>query len=345
MTYAGANGDTATQMADVLHFTLPPATLHAGFDRLAQDLASRGSAGTSGVLPFQLHEMDALWAQTGFPLQAPFLDTLSTDYNAGVYQLDFSSDPDSARGTINDWVADQTDQKIQNLMAEGTVTADTRLVLTNAIYFQAAWKTPFDPNNTQKAPFTTASGQVVSTDTMGAEGSYLYASGSDFQALELPYDGDQIAMDVLLPAGSDSASLAAFEASLTGDRLSSILGSLASDQVVLSLPKVNFSASLALADTLEAMGMSDAFDPSSADFSGMSTADKLFIATVSHKGFVAIDEKGTTAAAATAVGITGGAAPVGDEFIANHPYLILVRDLPTGAILFMGRVSDPTQSQ
>jgi serpin B len=344
MTYAGANGDTATQMADTLHFTLPAATVHAGFDKLALDLATRGQHATSGVLPFALHEMDSLWAQNGFPFEQPFLDTLSTDYNAGIYQLDFTGDPEGSRGTINDWVADQTDQKIHDLMGEGTVTPDTRLVLTNAIYFEAAWKTPFDTNNTAPGSFTTASGTQVTVDTMHSEGTLPYASGSDFQAVELPYDGDDIAMDVLLPTGTDAASLAAFEGSLTGDRLTSILGSLASDQVLLSLPKVQFTGSLALADTLKAMGMTDAFDPGTADFSGMTTADQLFIATVSHKGFISITEKGTVAAAATSVGLSGGAAPVGDEFNANHPYLIIIRDLPTGAILFMGRVSDPTQT-
>lgn len=344
MTYAGANGDTATQMADVMHYTLPQATLHAGFDKLAQDLASRGGHATSGVRPFALHEMDAMWGQDGMPFAPAYLDTLSTDYDAGVYQLDFAKDPEGSRGTINDWVADQTEQKIQNLMAPGTVTPDTVLVLTNAIYFEAAWKTPFDPNETGTAPFTTAAGTVANVDTMHGEGGYLYGSGSDYQALELPYDGDDIAMDVLLPAGSDAASLAAFEASLTGDRLSAILGGLQSTDVVLSFPKVQFTGGLALADTLKAMGMTDAFDPGAADFSGMTTAEQLFIASVSHKGFVAIDEEGTTAAAATSVGLAGGAAPVGTPFTADHPYLIVIRDLPTGAILFMGRVSDPTQT-
>lgn len=345
MTSAGANGDTASQIADVMHYTLPPARLHPAMDRLALDLASRGADATSGKLPFEMHQMDALWGQKDYAIESPFLDTLSTSYDAGVYQLDFGTDPDGSRKTINAWVADQTDGHIKDLLGAPDVTALTRLVLTNAIYFQAAWATPFDPADTAPAAFTTATG-TVTVDTMHETGMYAYAEATDVQAIELGYDGGDLALDIFLPTGTGAAALTTFEASLTGDRITSLLGSLTPNtQVQLSLPKASFTAALSLKDTLSAMGMPIAFIAGSADFSGITTVEPLHIDAVQHKGFIAIDEEGTQAAAATAVSIGAGtAAPSGLLMQVNHPYVILLRDLKSGAILFVGRVSDPSQS-
>ena len=334
MTYAGANGTTATQMAAALHFTLPPATLHAGLSALDLALASRAAAATGDTIPFRLHTANSIWGQEGWEFLAPFLDTLAVNYGAGLHVLDFQADPEASRQTINAWIEDQTNDKIQDLLPEGSITELTRLVLTNAIYFSAAWSEPFDASDTADRPFHTPTG-VAQVPTLYQRAEMRYGAGEGFRAAEIPYDGEQLSMVVVVPDD-----LATFEAHLTGGTLTSITSVLTHHEVQLTLPKFRFDAPLGLKETLQALGMVDAFTEA-ADFSGIDGTRALSVSDVLHKGFIGIDERGTEAAAATAVIVGVTSVPPQAELTVDRPFVFFIRDIPTGTILFVGRVVDP----
>jgi len=335
MTYAGAAGTTATQMASTLHFTLAPDRLHAAQNALDLALESRSTAATGNTIPFRLQAANAIWGQEGKAFQAPFLDALAVNYGAGLHVLDFAREPDASRQTINGWVEDRTNDRIQDLLPEGSITPDTRLVLTNAIYFSAAWDDPFEASETADRAFLANGTQEVQVATLHQDAEYGFVAGDGFRAAELPYDGGQLSMVVVVPDD-----LAAFEASLTGATLAQITGGLRTHLVDLTLPKFKFDAPLGLTDTLQAMGMTDAFGPT-ADFSGIDGTRSLVITDVLHEGFVAIDEKGTEAAAATAVVVGETSVPEPATLHVDRPFVFFIRDIPTGAILFVGRVVDP----
>lgn len=338
MTYAGARGDTEQQMAQVLHFTLPQDQLHPTFNAL--DLSLTGQSGEG----FRLATANALWAQKGYNFLPEFLDAIALNYGGGVRLADFIEPAarEQARQTINDWVSEQTEDKIKDLIAEDILTDLTRLVLTNAIYFKADWEAPFEAANTTEQIFTRLDGTQVTVPMMARRGMYAYAESDEYQAIELPYKGGRAAMVILLPKPGQFETL---EASLDGEHVSAILQSLQpSDKtqadVRLSLPKFQYAASLSLKDTLVGLGMSDAFDPEKADFSGMDGTRNLLIAHVVHKAFVAVDEKGTEAAAASAVVGEIVSEPI---FVTcDRPFIFLIHDQRTGTILFVGRVLDPT---
>jgi serpin B len=335
MTYAGAAGSTATQMADALHFTLPEPELHAAFNALDLALASRAAQAQGDTIPFRLTTANALFGQLGWSFEAPFLDTLAESYGAGVRVLDFAADPDGARTTINDWVEDRTNDRIEDLLPEGSIQTSTRLVLANAIYFSAAWSNPFAVAETADRPFHLAGGATVMVPTLHQDAERGYGAGPGYRAAELPYDGEQLSMVVIVPDD-----LAAFEAALDGDRLAAIIDSITAHELELSLPKFRFDAPLGLAEHLAALGMVDAFTEA-ADFSRIDGARDLLIQDVLHEGFVAIDERGTEAAAATAVIIGDTSVPERATLAVDRPFVFLIRDRPTGAVLFLGRVVDP----
>lgn len=343
MTWAGARTTTASQLASALHFpAIDDARVHQAFNALDLALASRAQAATSGVRPFRLITANSIWGQTGKAFEPAFLDTLAENYGTGLRVLDFVADPDGSRGIINGWVEDHTDGRIQDLLAPQTITPDTRLVLTNAITFSAAWDAPFDPARTISAAFAAPSG-AVAVPTLHQTEEYGYGTGEDFTVVELPYDGDQLAMDLIRPELAQGASgdpLAALEASLDGAKLTEIVAAIHAGAVELSLPKFTFTSALDLKDTLVALGAVDAFT-ADADFSGMDGTRDLAISDVVHKAFVAIDESGTEAAAATAVVVGDTSAPVAVPVAFDRPFLFLIRDRPTGEILFIGRVVDP----
>lgn len=334
MTYAGAAGNTAAEMATTLHFELPPAELHAAFNHLDLELASRGEDASGDTIPFQLRTANAIFGQEGKEFQPTFLDTLAVNYGAGLHVLDFARDAEASRETINSWVEDRTNDKIQDLLGPGTITADTRLVLANAIYFSAAWDDPFEASDTADRDFFVGD-VAVSVPTMYQQAALPYGEGTGFRAAELPYDGNKLSMTIVVPDD-----LAAFEASLTGQTIADITAALGERDVKLSLPKFSFDAPLGLKKHLSAMGMNDAFS-SAADFSGIDGTRSLAITDVLHKGFVAIDEKGTEAAAATAVIVGDTSAPEPATLTVDRPFVFFIRDRPTGAILFIGRVLDP----
>ncbi len=335
MTYAGASGATATQLADALHFTLPEPQLHAAWGALDLALISRADQATGDTIPFRLTTANALFGQTGWRFLPAFLDTLAVNYGAGMRVLDFAAAPEPSRATINDWVEDRTEDRIKDLLPEGSITSSTRLVLANAIYFSAAWATPFEASETADRPFKLAGGAEIAVPTLHQDVELGYGAGSGFRAAELPYDGDQLSMVVVLPDD-----LAAFEDGLDVPRLEEVLASLTPHQLALSLPKFKFDAPLGLKDILIELGMEDAFT-ARADFSRIDGARDLVIADVLHKGFVAIDERGTEAAAATAVIFEDTSVPERATLAVDRPFFFLIRDRPTGAILFVGRVVDP----
>jgi len=342
MAYAGAGGQTEQQMADVLHYTLSQGTLHPAFNALDLELASRGEGarGRHGQ-PFRLHITNALWGQTGYSFLPDFLDLLARNYGAGMRLLDFGTAPEPSRAAINDWVADQTEQRIQDLIPGGVITTATRLVLTNAIYFDAAWESTFKKDATHPGEFTLLNGDEVSVDMMHQSHRFPYAAGDGYQAVELRYDGGELSMVVLLPG---EGRLAEFEESLDAEGLTAILGDLAPTEVRLTMPRLTYESSFQLRDVLSAMGMADAFVPGVADFSGMDGTRNLFIQEVLHKALVRVDEEGTEAAAATAVVVGITAAPPQEvvEVVIDHPFIFLIRDLKTGTVLFLGRVLNPT---
>jgi serpin B len=338
MTYAGANGDTATQMAKALDFTLPQAQLHPAFNDLALQLASRGqgASGTNGK-SFALNIANALWCEKTFNFLPDFLNTLGQNYGAGVNLLDFVNSPEPSRVTINNWVSNETNDKINNLIPAGAITPQTRLVLTNAIYFDAAWQSPFSADNTQSGTFNLLDGSTVSVPMMNNEASYGYTKGTGYQAVELPYSGNQVAMDIIMP---DAGNFTKFESGMTADSISGIINSMQTKSTNLTMPKFSFDSSFSLNAALSALGMPIAFSDQ-ADFSGMTGNKDLTIADVVHKAYVAVDEQGTEAAAATGVIMSAMAVMNQNNVTIDHPFIFVIRDVQTGAILFVGRVLNP----
>ncbi len=334
MTYAGAETVTETEMASTLHFTLPEPDLHAAFDRLDLDLASRADTSTSDDRPFRLHTANSIWGQDGFSFLDGFLDTLAVHYGAGLRVLDFEADPGGSRETINGWVEGETEDKIVDLLPEGSITNLTRLVLTNAIYFSAAWDEPFEPGDTAPGTFTTPDGEVT-VETMHHVAELGYGEGEGYRVAELGYDGGQLSMVVVVPDD-----LAAFEDALAADTFAAVHATIGTSLLTLSMPKFSYDAPLSLADTLAALGMPSAFS-GGADFSGIDGSRRLAISDVIHKGFIGIDEAGTEAAAATAVIVGDTSVPEQATLDVDRPFVFWIRDRPTGAILFVGRVVDP----
>lgn len=341
MTYAGARGATAQQMAQTLHFQLPNDRLHPAFNSLDLELARRGEGakGKDGQ-GFRLKTVNALWGQKGYPFLPAFLDVLAQNYGAGMRVVDFSA-TEQARQAINQWVSDQTESRIKDLIAKGALDAATRLVLTNAIYFNAAWADPFDQQVTQDGPFNLLDGSQVTVPMMKKTESFRYAQGDGYQAIELPYDKRELSMVIVMPTAGQWTK---FESSLDAVSVASIVDKLDDKRVTLSMPKFKVETSFLLADALQSLGMRDAFVSGAADFSGMDGTRNLFIGQVIHKAFVDVDEAGTEAAAATAVIVAAGAMMQQPQVMTvDHPFIFLIRDDATGAILFVGRVMNPAQ--
>jgi len=341
MTYAGARGETEQQMADTLHFILSQDRLHPAFNSLDLELARRGEGAQSkDEEGFRLNIVNALWGQDGYKFLPEFLDLLAENYGAGLRLLDFVNAPEESRVTINDWASDQTEGRIEDLIPQGVINDVTRLVLANAIYFNAAWSHPFEERLTRDGPFYPLDGNEVTVPMMQQTESFGYAEGEGYQAVELPYDGHELSMVILLP---EAGQFEAFEGSLDAELVDAILKNLAPGRVALTMPRFEFDSSFELAEILADMGMPDAFNET-ADFSGMDGTPLLFIEEVLHKAFVSVDEAGTEAAAATAVVIAQkGMAPGGlVEITVDRPFVFLIRDIETGTILFVGRVVNPS---
>ena len=339
MTFAGAKGDTERQMANTLHYELPQSGLHPSFNALDQELASRGR-GFPGEETFRLDIANAIWGQDGHEFLPNFVNVLAEYYGAGLRLVDFVGAPDESRARINDWVFQATEERIKDLLPFGTIGKSTRLVLTNAIYFKASWSWPFDKRLTHSRPFHLAGGGEVEAPMMAetSKDFYGYAKGNGYQAVEVPYSQGEISMIILLP---DEGTFGAFEGSLNADMLEQVLDDIDIDYVTLTMPLFKFESEFSLKETLSGMGMPDAFD-GRADFSGMTGTKGLLISAIVHKAFVSVDEEGTEAAAATSVVMTtSGTDKEPIPVTVNRPFIFLIRDTATGAILFLGRVMNP----
>jgi serpin B len=338
MTHGGARGTTATQMATALDFRLDGPALHRAFNSLDQELARRSQVMAGEGDPPTLTVANAIWGKQGAVFVPAYLDLLAVNYGAGLHALDFASNLEGARLTINRWVAEQTAGRIADLLMPGVLTPDTALVLTNAIYFKASWQQPFLETATARRPFFVATGSSFDVPTMQRQGRIRYAETADLRAVELSYKGGQLAM-LILAVKEERA--AAFESALSAAALDAVTAALAEREVLLRLPKFKLEARFKLKSTLSGLGMPVAFS-SQADLSGINGTGGLAISDVIHQAFVALDERGTEAAAATAVVVGPPSIPqVEVELNLDRPFLFLIRDLPTGAVLFMGRLADP----
>ncbi len=344
MTYAGAAGDTAKQMAKTLHFSLPGDKLHVACAELLRTLNTppQVGEGKDKQPAYQLTIANALWGQKSYPFKDDFTQLLNRNYGAVLSELDFAQS-DEARKTINDWVAKQTKDKIKDLIPEGMLNGDTRLVLTNAVYFKGKWATAFDKAATTNSPFKLLTGKSVDVPLMCQKSELAYMENDDLQLVELPYLHNETAMVVLLPKKVDG--LAGVEKQFSVARLDKWLDAAKPVTVTVSLPRFTLATETMLADTLKDMGMIDAFDPNKADLSGMAADRQLFIAHVVHKAFVAVDEEGTEAAAATGAEPAELADLPTKTFCADHPFIFLIRHKATGEILFLGRLTTPAQRQ
>jgi serpin B len=335
MLYGGARGQTAAELARALRFD---DGIHAELNALGQALSGRGrGARAKDGQPFRLRVVNQTWGQRGFPLQPAYLDLLAAHYGSGLRELDFKADHEAGRATINGWVAEQTEDKIPELLTEGLITPATRLVLTNAVYFNAAWADQFEPRATRPGDFRLLSGETVQVPLMRQTETLPTARGEGWRVVELPYDGRELSMVVIVPDD-----MAAFEAELSGQRLEAVLSVQRSyKRLSLSFPGFEFRTSIDLKEKLEALGVRQAFTRD-ADFSGMTGGKDLFVSAVVHQTFVDVDEEGTEAAAATAVVMapTGMPEPP-TAFDVDRPFLFLVQDAATGAVVFLGRVADP----
>ncbi len=344
MTAAGAQGTTKQQILDALQVDLEGGAFDQALNAIDQSLTAHAAA-TDGVT---LNIVNSTWMQSGWEFKVNYLDHLAQYYGAGVNLLDFMNKPENCRVIINNWVAGQTNDKIHDLLPEGSILTSTRFVLTNAIYFLADWLYSFNPSYTSNKDFTLLDKSKISVPTMffNNQDSLVkmnYARGHGVRALDFPYKGDRLAMTVLLP---DLDSFAVVENALSTTMVQQLIDSLKQVKLAVSLPKFKFTFGAAsLKDAFKAFGMTDAFSPSLADFSGMDGTRSLSLDNIYHKAFISVDEKGTEAAAATAV--TGGQTSIMDPviFLVDRPFIFVIRDKETGTILFVGRILNPLATE
>ncbi len=343
MTYAGARGETEDQMAQTLQFTLPQKLLHSAFNRLDLILASRSAPDewdeTEG---FKLNIANSIWGQNGYAFKPEFINILAEDYGAPLRLTDFATSAEEARVTINKWVEEQTEDKIKDLLAPGTVNALTRMILVNAIYFNAAWAFQFEEYNTEDGNFYPLDGDPVEVAMMYQTERFKINIEDGCSAIQLPYERFELGMVIMMP---DEGRFEEFEGSLDVEKVQDIIDGLSSWEVRLTMPKFTYESGFNLKDTLSAMGMPTAFEPFNADFSGMDGTKELYIFDVIHKAFIKVDEEGTEAAAATAVMMEMTSAEMDEPepivLDIDRPFIYLIRDIRTGSILFVGRVMNP----
>ena len=338
MIYAGADGETADQMKGALGFELAEPKLHRAVNALDRRVTATGkSAESEGD---RVETANGLWAQKKMALRPAFLDTLATNYGAGVQNVDYRTSSESARQRINEWVAEKTNDKIRNLLPKGSIDRQTRLVLTAAIYFRGQWSTPFEAEQTDKADFANLSGETTRVDMMHnrQRQGYGFAKGKGFRAVELPYTSGEYSMVVLLP---NEGKFGKVEGRLGGEMAGKLFEKFRPTPVDLRLPKFKVTGRFSGREALSGLGMARAFTPD-ADFSGISAEEELFVDDVLHKAYLSVDEKGTEAAAASAgtMSVTG-MMPGEKEFetvTVDRPFIVMIRHMPTDAVLFVGRV-------
>lgn len=355
MTYAGAAGETRAQMRETLRYTLDDEVLHETFNEIQRTLDDRGADIDPADLdhydeddepvPFQLHLVDAVWGQEGFPFRAPFLATLEDHYGGGLTEVDFTEDPDAVRRGINAWVADETEERIDELLPENSLEESTAMVLTNAIYFVANWQYPFEKEYTEAAEFTALDGSRTEVPMMSIDQKLPAAQVDGANAVELPYVGGDVSMLVVVPPEGEFES---YESAFDAATLHRLVDALEEQRGYVKLPRFEFESEFRLEEALSVMGMPDAFERASADFSKMADLSQvggnLYIDEVYHDTYVAVDEAGTEAAAATGAVLNYVSLPP-TLLEADRPFLFAIRDRPTGTVLFVGRVVDASAAQ
>lgn len=342
MAYAGARNETEAQLASVLHFRLPQNELHPTLKALGDMLDSRGwnASMVDDDAELQLKIADAAWGQADFDFYQNYLDVLE-DYYSSLKRVDFINNSIEAVATVNDWVADQTEDRIQDILRPSDINWETLFILVNAIYFKAQWELEFDEKLTYKGIFNKLDGQTVSTPLMvSGTDNYGYLRGEGYEAVELPYDGERLSMVIVLP---DNGSFKEVENLMNETFAASVFEGLLQKQVKITMPKFTLESEFRLKDALTTMGAPLAFDGINADFSGIGDISvvPIYLSEVIHKAFVAVDEQGTEATAATVV-IGCGPTSVGYiEVVIDRPFIFMIRDIPTNTILFLGRVLAP----
>jgi serpin B len=335
MTYEGARGQTAGEIQSVLHIPEDANARRPNFARIYNEINKKDKE-------YRLSTANALWAQKDYSFLKEYTNNVEKYYGGKLTNLDFTGESEKSRQIINKWVEDQTNNKIKDLIPEGVLSAYTRLVLTNAIYFKGTWVKQFDEKDTREDDFRMNTGNIVKVPMMrlsGDDAKFNYAETDEIQIIEMPYNGDELSMLIILPKKNDLVSV---EKSLNQERLSVWQDMLREQRVDIFIPKFKFESKYFMAEVLSDMGMPTAFG-STADFSGMDGARDLFIQNIIHQAFVEVNEEGTEAAAAT--GVVMGLTSVGPRipiFRADHPFIFIIQETGTGNILFLGKVSDPS---
>ncbi len=336
MSYAGARGQTEREMAETLHFSLEQKPLHSLFSELQSDLNTIQNKGH-----IKLSIANSLWVQEGYHFLDTFFNLNKKYYSAGLNFVDFAAETEIARKTINTWVEHKTQQKIKELIKQGMIDSSTTLVLCNAIYFKGNWSSQFDKARTKKNEFYISPDKTIKVSMMSQKSEFKFKDFTNFSAIKLPYEGNDLSMIIFLPKEIDG--LVDFEQDLTDDNVKNWIDKLSKShkqEILVSLPKFKTTCEFELSEVLSDMGMPSAFGD--ADFSGMTGKRDLFISKVIHKAFVDVNEEGTEAAAATAVVLLKGTSrPL--SFRADHPFIFLIRENKTKSILFIGRIVDPTK--
>ena len=337
MTYAGAEGNTANQISEVLDFTLGQEQLRSAFGELQTQLAAIQKTGN-----VELNTANALWTQRDYPFLDDFFKLAASSYRAELKSVDFKTAYEAVRKEINAWVENQTRDKIKDLIKPGVIDSLTRLVLVNAIYFKGMWASQFKKSATTNSDFWLTKEKPLNVPMMSQQQEYNYMENDDLQILELPYAGNDVSMIVLLPKKIDN--LAKLANSLAAKTLKSWLIRLRKRKIIVYLPRFNIISQFNLAQTLKSMGLIDAFKPQMADFSGIDGTRNLHISAVVHKAFVDVNEEGTEAAAATGAVVSVTSLPESQPvFRADHPFIFLIRENKFGSLLFIGRLVDPTK--
>jgi len=339
MTYEGAKGQTADEMKSVFHFP-EKNILRPNFAKIYSDINKENKN-------YELKTSNALWVQKNHPLLKDYTNRVEKYYGGKATNLDFERETEKSRQTINSFVEKQTNNKIKNLIPQGVINLYTRLVLTDAIYFKGIWKWEFNKSDTNnEQPFMITPSNIVETPMMYMypdTANFNYADTDGLQILELPYKGGKISMLILLP----TKNLSTLESSLTLKMLKKWEGQMSETNLdTIGLPKFKLNTKYFMGKTLSAMGMPTAFSDRKADFSGMTTAEHLYISEVIHQAYIKVDEKGTEAAAATAVVMEVASSALHSQrntFIADHPFIFIIQEKDTGNILFLGRVVNPTK--
>lgn len=335
MAYAGAEGNTEAEIKKLLHVDQSEEHYHSAYNQvlLTLNLSFRNSGNS-------LYVANSIWGQKGHPFQQPFLGVLENQYRAPLREVDYKTEPDKALDAVNEWVAEKTKNKIPSLMSPGMINQDTRLVLANAIYMRGLWQSRFNARNTLSAPFHVTPDKPVKVPMMYQQEDFRYMEDEQVQVLDLPYKGGKLGMAIILPK-ADKA-LSEIENALTVETVNGWLRKLNTEDVKVYLPRFKIKTTIPLIEELESMGMKDAFDGIKADFSGMDGPNSLlFVAAAIHKAGIEVDEKGTTAYAATGYAMADFGVPRQYVFNANRPFVFMIVERVTGTILFLGRLNNP----